>query len=242
MEIVGWGRGEESWSIDYQVLYGDPSTPELWEQLDTILSRKYSHAKDVPDLSVVATCVDSGGHYTDHVINYCHARRLHGIWAIKGVGGVGKPIWPATASKSFKTKKPVYVIGVNDAKDILMRRLHLNDTSGPGVWHFPIDRDQDWFEQITNEVVRKKISRGHLIREWTPRKDGVRTEGLDCRVYAYAALRGLVRNYRLNLDLGADKLAETKFKSKKNVSKDIDTNPLPPAQPKVRGVRSRGIE
>lgn len=242
LEIVGWGRGEESWSIDYQVLYGDPSSPELWGQLDTILSRKYSHSKDVPDLSVVATCVDSGGHYTDHVINYCHARRLHGVWAIKGVGGVGKPIWPATASKSFKTKKPVYVIGVNDAKDILMRRLHLNDTSGPGVWHFPIDREQDWFEQITNEVVRKKISRGHLIREWTPRKDGVRTEGLDCRVYAYAALRGLVRNYRLNLDLGADKLAETKFKSKKPLATELATNISPPAPPKVRGVRSRGIE
>ncbi|MBR6838813.1 MAG: phage terminase large subunit family protein, partial [Alphaproteobacteria bacterium] len=81
LEIVGWGRGEESWSIDYQVLYGDPSTPELWAQLDEVLSRKYSHSKDVPDLHVAATCIDSGGHYTDYVINYCFARRLNGVWA-----------------------------------------------------------------------------------------------------------------------------------------------------------------
>ena len=128
LEIVGWGRGEESWSIDYHVLYGDPSTPELWAQLDEVLSRKYPHSKDVPDLPIAATCIDSGGHYTDYVINYCHARRLHGVFAIKGVGGVGKPIWPATASKSYTTKKPVYLIGVNDAKDILMRRLHLEDS------------------------------------------------------------------------------------------------------------------
>ncbi len=213
IEIVGWGRGEESWSIDYLVLYGDPSTPELWAQLDQVLTRTYRHSKDVPDLAVSATCVDSGGHYTDFVINYCFARRLHGVWAIKGIGGVGKPIWPATASKSFKTKKPVYLIGVNDAKDILMRRLHLTDSSGPGIWHFPIGREPEWFEQITNEIVRKKISKGRLIREWTPRKDGVRTEGLDCRVYAYAALRGLVRNFRLNIDLGADKLADTHMRS-----------------------------
>ena len=246
LEIVGWGRGEESWSIDYHVLYGDPSTPELWAQLDEVLSRKYPHSKEVPDLPIAATCIDSGGHYTDYVINYCHARRLHGIFAIKGVGGVGKPIWPATASKSYTTKKPVYLIGVNDAKDILMRRLHLEDSSGPGIWHFPMDRESDWFEQVTNEVASKKLSKGRLIREWVPRKNGVRTEGLDCRVYAYAALRGLVRNFRLNLDLGADKLAEIKMKQPRKATVLQQQNriePLSPSQqPRGRTVRSRGIE
>lgn len=241
LEVVGWGRGEESWSIDYQILYGDPSTPELWAELDSVLSRKYSHSKEVPDMSITATCVDSGGHYTDHVINYCYARRLNGVWAIKGAGGVGKPIWPTTASKSFKTKKPVYIIGVNDAKDVLMRRLHLTDSSGPGVWHFPMERDQDWFEQVTNEIVRKKFSRGRLVREWAPRKDGLRTEGLDCRVYAYAALRGLVRNYRLNLDFGADKLDEAAIRT----TKPVKHEPEQLQNQKIvrtRGVRSRGIE
>ena len=245
LEIVGWGRGEESWSIDYHVLYGDPSTPELWSQLDEILSRKYPHSKDVPDLPIAATCIDSGGHYTDYVINYCHARRLHGVFAIKGIGGIGKPIWPATASKSYTTKKPVYLIGVNDAKDILMRRLHLEDSSGAGVWHFPMDRESDWFEQVTNEVAVKKLSKGRLIREWVPRKNGVRTEGLDCRVYAYAALRGLVRNFRLNLDLGADKLAEAKMKQPRKVAVTQPQNrpePSVPIQPRGRTVRSRGIE
>ena len=245
LEIVGWGRGEESWSIDYHILYGDPSTPELWAQLDEVLSRKYPHSKDVPDLPIAATCIDSGGHYTDYVINYCHARRLHGVFAIKGIGGVGKPIWPATASKSYTTKKPVYLIGVNDAKDILMRRLHLEDSSGAGVWHFPMDRENEWFEQITNEVAVKKLSKGRLIREWIPRKNGVRTEGLDCRVYAYAALRGLVRNFRLNLDLGADKLAEMKMKQPRKVAVIQPQNGLEPSvpiQPRGRTVRSRGIE
>lgn len=245
LEIVGWGRGEESWSIDYLILYGDPSTPELWAQLDEVLSRKYIHSKDVPDLPISATCIDSGGHYTDYVINYCFARRLHGVFAIKGIGGVGKPIWPATASKSYTTKKPVYLIGVNDAKDILMRRLHLEDSSGAGVWHFPMDRESDWFEQVTNEVAVKKLSKGRLIREWMPRKNGVRTEGLDCRVYAYAALRGLVRNFRLNLDLGADKLAEAKMKQPRKLVVQQQPNgsePISPIQPRGRTVRSRGIE
>ena len=75
LEIVGWGWSEESWSIDYHVLYGDPSTPELWAELDQVLSRQYEHERAIPNLGIMAVCVDSGGHYTDHVINYCHERR-----------------------------------------------------------------------------------------------------------------------------------------------------------------------
>ena len=66
VEVVGWGRGEESWSIDYLVLYGDPSTPELWAQLDAVLMRRYAHSRDISDLGILACCVDSGGHYIRH--------------------------------------------------------------------------------------------------------------------------------------------------------------------------------
>ena len=233
-------------------MYGDPSTPELWQELDKILSRKYQHEKAVSDLHISATCIDSGGHYTDQVINYCYERRMHGVWAIKGQGGNGKPIWPATASKSFHTKKPVYVIGVNDAKDTIMRRLH-NTKAGAGYWHFPMDRELEWFEQLTNEIVKKKFSKGRLIREWQPRREGVRTEALDCRVYAYAALRGLIRNYRLNLDLGAEKLETMPCKVKittsktPNANENINLNSENQANqdqtnPIKRRVRSKGIE
>ncbi len=34
MEIVGWGRDEESWSLAYVVLPGDPAERELWDMLD----------------------------------------------------------------------------------------------------------------------------------------------------------------------------------------------------------------
>ena len=109
-----------------------------------------------------------------------------------------------------------------------------------------MDRESDWFEQVTNEVASKKLSKGRLIREWVPRKAGVRTEGLDCRVYAYAALRGLVRNFRLNLDLGADKLAEIKMKQPRKATVLQQQNRIEPSspsqQPRGRTVRSRGIE
>lgn len=238
VEIVGWGRSEESWSIDYLVLFGDPSTPELWGQLDEVLMRRYPHSKNIPDLGILACCVDSGGHYTDHVINYCYARAASRVFAIKGSGTYGKPIFPATASKSWKTKKPVYVIGVNDAKDTLMRRLHIADCAG--CWHFPMEREHEWFEQLTNEIVKKRFSQGRLIREWRPRKEGVRTEALDCRVYAYAALRGLIRNYRFNLDFTAEQIAAADPRKEQAVVSE--TAPVQQSAPRIRTVRSKGID
>jgi len=241
IEIVGWGRGEESWSIDYIVLFGDPSTPELWSQLDAVLARRYAHSKEIPDMGILGCCVDSGGHYTDHVVNYCYARAHLRVFAIKGDGGYGKPIFPTTASKSWRTKKPVYVIGVNDAKDTLMRRLHLTETKGVGVWHFPMDREREWFEQLTNEIVRKRFQQGRLVREWRPRKEGVRTEALDCRVYAYAALRGLIRNYRFNLEFTAEQIAMAGTRA---TPKPVAVETPPPVistPPKTRRVRSKGI-
>ena len=186
----------------------------------------------------MACCVDSGGHYTDHVINYCYARAASRVFAIKGSGTYGKPIFPATASKSWKTKKPVYVIGVNDAKDTLMRRLHTPDCAG--CWHFPMEREHEWFEQLTNEIVKKRFSQGRLIREWRPRKEGVRTEALDCRVYAYAALRGLIRNYRFNLDFTAEQIAAADPRKEQAVVSE--NAPVPQSAPRIRTVRSKGID
>lgn len=36
--VVAWGLGEESWSLGYHVLWGDPLTPDPWEQLDDIIA------------------------------------------------------------------------------------------------------------------------------------------------------------------------------------------------------------
>ena len=34
VEIVAWGLGEESWSLDYDELWGDPAKPDVWRALD----------------------------------------------------------------------------------------------------------------------------------------------------------------------------------------------------------------
>lgn len=237
LEIVGWGKDEESWSLDYQVIYGDPSTPDLWNDLDKILSNNFTHSRDLGNFAITAVAVDSGGHYTDHVINYCDERKYKRFWAIKGSSnGNGVPIWPVRASQSKRLKKPVYVIGVNDAKETLMQRLRI-ENSGAGYWHFPIERDQEWFNQITSEVIKTKYVKGRPTRTWQPRKEGIATEGLDCRVYAFAALRGLVRNWKLDLNKLAHKLSEIPLR---NSDAPIMNNKSV-ANSRTRRVRSKGI-
>jgi len=237
LEIVGWGKDEESWSLDYQVIYGDPSTPDLWNDLDKILSHSFIHSRDLGNFAITAVAVDSGGHYTDHVINYCDERKYKRFWAIKGSSnGNGVPIWPVRASQSKRLKKPVYVIGVNDAKETLMQRLRI-ENSGAGYWHFPIERDQEWFNQITSEVIKTKYVKGRPTRTWQPRKEGIATEGLDCRVYAFAALRGLVRNWKLDLNKLAHKLSEIPLR---NSDAPIMHNKSV-ANSRNRRVRSKGI-
>ena len=117
-----------------------------------------------------------------------------------------------------------------------MQRLRI-EKPGAGYWHFPIERDQEWFNQITSEVVKTKYVKGRPVRSWQPRKEGQATEGLDCRVYAFAALRGLVRNWKLDLNKLAQKLAEIPLR----ISDDQIQKSKTSSQPRSRRIRSKGI-
>ncbi len=64
--------------------------------------------------------------------------------------------------------------------------------------HFPLDRDAQYFEQLTAERIRTRYVKGFPQRYWW-KPDGRRNEALDCRVYAYAALHGLL-SMGLNLN------------------------------------------
>ena len=117
-----------------------------------------------------------------------------------------------------------------------MQRLHIAKP-GAGYWHFPMERDQEWFNQITSEVVKTKYVKGRAVRSWQPRKEGIATEGLDCRTYAFAAVRGLVRNWKLDLNKLAHKLAEIPLReSEPDILSQRSTRVA-----RTRRVRSKGL-
>jgi len=199
MEIVGWGRDEESWSLAYIVLPGDPAQRDLWDGFDQVLSLTFEHPCG-QEMEIAAACVDSGFHQPI-VQQFCsdrgRRRALPKMYPIKGAAGQ-RPIWPRMHSKA-KDNRPLWVIGVDAAKEALYARLKITEP-GPGFCHFPISDqyDQGYFEQLTAETCRVRYTKGFASREWT-KKAGARNEAIDARCYAYAALQSLIAGrFRLN--------------------------------------------
>ncbi|MEC8887354.1 MAG: phage terminase large subunit family protein [Pseudomonadota bacterium] len=199
LEIVAWGEGEESWSIDYQVLWGDPLGEEVWENLDNVLDDTYLHESGAL-LSISASCLDTGGRagYTQRAYEYVKSRRNRKLFAIKGRGGWGMPIVTSPQRKQSgkdKRKVDLFIIGVDEAKLTVMRRLGLEKV-GAGYCHFPLEREDEWYKQLTAEKLVIRYLKGQPIREWH-KSDKARNEALDCRVYALAALKIMQPNLKL---------------------------------------------
>lgn len=194
IEIVGWGRNEESWSIEHIVIDGEMSDPATQLALDEVLLRTWYRADGRP-FEISAACHDSGGHHTDAVYAFSKARLGRKIWAIRGESartGFRNPVWPVKrpSSRSKKSFRPI-TIGVNAAKDFVRSALH-KEAPGPGYMHFSArDWDVAAFEQLTAERIQIEGEGAQKIRKWVP-IPGRANERLDCRVYAYAALRGLI--------------------------------------------------
>ena len=209
VELIGWGRGEESYSLAYHTLYGDPSTAELWLRLDDVLKTPFNHPI-TGEMICRSACVDSGGHYTQQVYNYCRTRGGRRIFAIKGVGGEGKPI-VGRPSKSNIGKVNLFPIGVDTTKEVVMARLRIKEP-GEGYCHFPVGRPEEYYRMLTSEKRVVKYYKGRPRNEWI--KTRTRNEALDCRVYGTAALSILNLNleslYRKSLRTDVRESEETK--------------------------------
>ena len=211
VQVTGWGRDEESWIVAYIVLWGDPSGPRLWSDLDAMLRTTFPHRRALPDLGIRAVAIDTGGHYTQAAYEFTRTRLGRRIWGIKGRGGMGVPVWPRRPTRLAKNKGVLFSIGVDAAKDVLFARLKLTEP-GPGRIHFSKDRDAEYFRQLTSERVVTRYERGRPVRSWQMKREGDRNEVLDCSVYGFAALHGLI-SMGLQLNREAAALEDVPMKS-----------------------------
>ena len=189
-EIIGWGAGQESWSLQYHVIHGDPAQNKVWEDLDKVLGQTIQRV-DGGTLSVLAACVDTGGHHTQKVYEYCKRREHARVYAVKGASTAGKPL-VSKFSKANKLRVKLFTLGTDTAKQMIYSRLKIHQP-GPGYCHFPADYPEEYFQQLTAERIQTKFINGHPTRIWVMPK-GKRNEALDCRVYGLAALHILNPN------------------------------------------------
>ncbi len=189
IEVKGWGIGEECWSLDYRVFYGDPAQDSVWQELDAYLLKPIRSKLGI-QLNIACVCVDSGGHHTQMVYEFCSKRAVRGVFAVKGLSQSAKPLI-GRPSRNNRYKMRLYPIGTDTAKEVIFGRLRVTEP-GNGYFHFPLERDREYFLQLTGEKQVVRFTKGVAKREWI--KTRSRNEVLDCTVYALAAFKLLNPN------------------------------------------------
>lgn len=192
-EIVGWGRDDESWSIEIGVLDGDPGTWDVWEELTEKLRREFIGERGI--MRVQCAFIDSGYH-AQQVYRFAKANASRRWYACKGFGDPTKPIISKATWVGSNPKVRMIPVGTNAAKDDVFSKLKITEP-GPGYCHFPQrpEYDDAYLKQLCAEkkVLRARMGQTYYVYEkLTPT---IRNEALDCRVYATAARVKLNPNY-----------------------------------------------
>jgi len=191
--IRAWGKGEESWLIYHGELFGDPSMPDVWNQLDLLLSRRFDSSDGTMAYGIVSVGIDSGGHKTQEVYNYCRVRAPQ-VFPLKGSSSPGKPIIGKPSlqdvtwqGKVIKNGVQLWMVGTDTAKATIYSRLKLNE-AGAGFYHFYMGTTEEYFQQLTAEKLTIKFnSHGYPEQQWQNVRAGGRNEAIDCECYCYAA-------------------------------------------------------
>lgn len=181
-EIVAWGAGLESYSLEYLVLPGDPHMVETWNQLDGHLLRIWKRADGVR-LRIHTAFIDSG-FATQEVYKFTYPRQARGVFAAKGQPKAGNQL-VALSKKKYKRGLKLFNVATIGAKDKLFAFLRISEP-GPGYCHFPDHYDQEYFDMLTAEQRKTKFIKG--VASYYYVKIRARNEALDCRVLALAAL------------------------------------------------------
>lgn len=197
VEVVGWGLGKESWGVEYRVIMGDPSRPQVWEELDEYLQRSWSYA-DGQSLGIACVCVDSGdGNHTQEVYEFTKPREARRVFSIKGRGGVGVPFL-SKPTRHNRVGAALFTIGTDAGKSTIMARLKVED-EGPAYCHFPRQAEKGYNEEYFKGLLAEKLvfkydkAKGTTKQVWI--KTQPRNEPLDCRNYATAAMEILNPNF-----------------------------------------------
>lgn len=237
---MGWGVGMERWVIDHRVISGDPSDERTWAVLDELLKERYRHPCGV-GLGILAVAVDSGGHHTDEVYQFCRVRRWRNIFAIKGASKPGKPVIaqrPSMVDVTWKGQTErggaeLWFVGTDTAKDWIYNRYPFE--SGPGALHFANDLPDEFFAQCVAERKVAKYVRGHKRIEWIKGK-AERNEALDLMVYclAMAHYLGINRYQEHDWDRVRNSLAQAGLFDEKVVAAErVTVAPQAIATPQV---------
>lgn len=186
--VWGYGRGGEMWTIDHQVIFGNPALTDIWDELETYVAQtQYQHQCGLPQ-RLHAMAIDSGGHHTDAVYAFAHRMRRHNVFAVKGASGRERSIMHGNSRVTYrwngrleKHGPRLWTVGTNLAKDRFQARLEVT-VPGPGYVHLSAENSSEWFAQLASEMRAIRRVRGGTETRWVATR--ARNEVKDCLTYA----------------------------------------------------------
>lgn len=192
-EIVGWGKGNESWALEYGILDGDPREQDVWDLLDEAVYNRVLTTSDGKLMRCKRIAVDSN-YASDFVYHYTKPRQPRCV-STRGDGGLGKPLIRGAGTLTKGNRARLITFGVDTGKEEITNRLRVS-VVGAGFCHFPKlangepagGYDEEYFKGLTAESRIIKHKHGFKTYIWIKRASQ-RNEPFDCRVYALGASR-----------------------------------------------------
>jgi len=193
LEILVIGHNErERWIVDRLILDGSPAHNEVWKSLDDYLAAPFENAGG-SELRISAAAIDSGGHHTQKVYDFCRVRKARKIFPVKGWSTKAKPIIGKPTKvdidvrgETIKKGGELWMVGTDTAKDQIYNWLELTSPEQEGYIHFSDELPKEFYKQLVSEKKAPRYTKGFLTYDWMLPK-GARNEMLDCSVYAIAA-------------------------------------------------------
>jgi phage terminase large subunit GpA-like protein len=252
VQVVAWGRGKESWLVDYQIINGDTARLDspAWVGLAEVLNRPYQHESGAA-MNLQMLGVDSG-FQTQTVYAWARQQGPARVLAIKGqengVALLGMPTSADVTRAGKRTRRGIRVwpMNVSMAKSELYGWLRQERPSEgepfpPGWCHFP-QMPIEFFRSLTAEQYVFRVHKGFRRGEWVKVRE--RNEALDTRNYARGAAErvGLSRMteadfVKLERELGLRLAPEPKTQPRQEQVQQVQpmaANVPPPAPDKPR--------
>jgi phage terminase large subunit GpA-like protein len=194
MLVRAWGPGDESWLVDRKLIAGDANDPAFWRQVLDAINQDYQHESGAV-LRVYAAAIDSGdGETTHQVYAFARANRSRHVLATKGQSVLGKALLGKPRKQDINIRQQtvkrgvdLWPLGADTGKALVHARLRIEASAGPGVMHWPLGLEPDYWRQLTAERQQTRLVNGFPKRVWV-KKDGDANEDLDCEVLTAAAL------------------------------------------------------
>jgi phage terminase large subunit GpA-like protein len=193
-EVVAWGVGKESWSIDAGFLPGDTADPDgsVWKALTEVYGRTYvdSYGNVWPvDLMGVDSGFNTGAVYA-WVRGKPKAMALKGVpgWFVPPLGTPGK-VDVTFGGKKVRRGLLLWPVGTWPLKAELYANLRKEgrrdgqEADPAGYCHFADFHDDGYFKQLTAEFLKEREARGRMVKEWVATGPN---HFHDCRIYNMA--------------------------------------------------------